>query len=116
MIVPAFLWVATVGAVVRANAIPVLCDVDNSLSIDPRDLERKITPRTRLIVAVHMAGAACDMEAIMAVADQRRIPVLEEFRRPRRQLSRQELGTFGRIGMFSLQSNKTPRPVKADSS
>ena len=74
VIVPAFFWVATAGAVVQANAIPVLCEVDDSFCMDPRDLARKITPRTKLIVPVHMAGAPCDMKAIMAVAEQARHP------------------------------------------
>ena len=68
VIVPAFFWVATVGAIVNANAIPVLCEVDESFCMDPGDLERKITRRTKLIVPVHMAGAPCDMKAIMAIA------------------------------------------------
>ena len=78
VIVPAFFWVATVGAVVHANAIPVLCEVDDSFCMDPQDLARKITPRTKLIVPVHMAGVPCDMKAIMAVADKHGIPVLED--------------------------------------
>jgi len=50
VIVPSFFWVSTVGAVVHAGAIPVLCEVDDSFCMDPRDLERKITPRTGLIL------------------------------------------------------------------
>ena len=82
VIVPAFLWVATVGAVVNANAIPVLCEVDDSLCMDWQDLERKITPRTRLIVAVHMAGAPCDMQRVMAVANRHLFPCWRTARRP----------------------------------
>ena len=78
VILPAFLWVATVASVVHQNAIPVLCEVDESLSLDPADLERKITDRTKLIVPIHMAGTPCDMDAIMAVANRRGIPVLED--------------------------------------
>lgn len=107
VIVPAFFWVATVGAVVHANAIPVLCEVDDSLCMDPRDLEKKITARTRLIVPVHMAGAPCDMKAIMAIARRRRIPVLEDCAQANGGSFRgRPLGTFGTLGMFSLQWNK----------
>jgi 8-amino-3,8-dideoxy-alpha-D-manno-octulosonate transaminase len=107
VILPAFLWVATAGAVVHANAIPVLSEVDDSLSMDPRDLDRKITPRTRLIVAVHMAGAPCDMKAVMAVANRHRIPVLEDCAQANGGSFRgRKVGTFGRLGMFSLQWNK----------
>jgi len=75
VIVPSFFWVATVGAVVRSNAIPVLCEVDDSFTMDPADLQRKITARTRLIVPVHMAGAPSDMDSIMAIAGQHGIDV-----------------------------------------
>jgi len=107
VIVPAFLWVATVGAVVHANAIPVLCEVDDSFCMDPKDLERKITPRTRLIVPVHMAGAPCDMKAIVAIASRRRIPVMEDCAQANGGSFRgKKLGTFGKLAMFSLQWNK----------
>jgi dTDP-4-amino-4,6-dideoxygalactose transaminase len=107
VIVPAFLWVATVGAVVQANAIPVLCEIDDSFSLDPEDLERRITPRTRLIVAVHMAGAPCNMRAIIAVARRHRLPVLEDCAQANGgSFQGQKLGTFGTLGMFSFQWNK----------
>jgi 8-amino-3,8-dideoxy-alpha-D-manno-octulosonate transaminase len=107
VIVPAFLWVATVGAVVQANAIPVLCEVDDSLCMDPDDLARKITPRTGLIVAVHMAGAPCDMQRIMALAKRHGIPVLEDCAQANGgSFCGRKLGTFGTLGMFSLQWNK----------
>jgi 8-amino-3,8-dideoxy-alpha-D-manno-octulosonate transaminase len=107
VIVPAFFWVATVGAVVQANAIPVLCEVDDSFSMDPRDLERKITPRTKLIVPVHMAGAPCNMKAIMAAAKKHGIPVLEDCAQANGgSFGGQKVGTFGALGLFSLQWNK----------
>lgn len=107
VIVPAFFWVATVGAVVQANAIPVLCEVDDSFTMDPQDLARKITPRTKLIVPVHIAGAPCDMAAIMAVAKRHRLPVLEDCAQANGGSFRgRKLGTFGNLGMFSLQWNK----------
>jgi 8-amino-3,8-dideoxy-alpha-D-manno-octulosonate transaminase len=107
VILPAFLWVATVGAVAQANAIPVLCEVDDSFCMDPDDLARKITPRTRLIVAVHMAGAPCDMKRIMAIAKRRGVVVLEDCAQANGGSFRgRELGTFGALGMFSLQWNK----------
>jgi dTDP-4-amino-4,6-dideoxygalactose transaminase len=107
VIVPAFFWVATVGAVVNANAIPVLCEVDESLCLDPRDLEKKITPRTKLIVPVHMAGAPCDMNAIMAIARRHAIPVLEDCAQANGGSFRgRKVGAVGALGMFSLQWNK----------
>jgi dTDP-4-amino-4,6-dideoxygalactose transaminase len=107
VILPAFMWVATVGTVVRANAIPVLCEVDDSLSMDPADLERKITPRTKLIIPIHMAGAQCDMDRIMEVANRRGIPVLEDVAQCNGgTFHGKKLGTIGAMGIFSLQLNK----------
>jgi len=107
VIVPAFMWVATVSAVVHCNAVPVLCEVDDSFTMDPADLERKITPHTKLIVVVHMAGVPSDMGAILAVADARGIPVLEDCAQCNGGSFRgKKVGTFGRVGMFSFQINK----------
>ena len=57
MIIPAYTWNATANAVIAAGAIPVLAEVDDSLTLDPDDVERKITPRTKAILPVHMRGA-----------------------------------------------------------
>lgn len=107
VIVPAFMWVASVGAVVQSNAIPVLCEVDDSLCMDPVDLEKKITPRTKLILLIHMAGSPCNMDAIMAVAKKHGIAVLEDCAQANGgSYKGKKLGTFGDIGIFSLQLNK----------
>jgi len=107
VIVPAFFWVASVGTIVHANAIPVLCEINESFTLDPTDLERKITSRTRLIIAIHMCGAPCDMEAIMAVADARGVDVMEDCAQCNGgSFKGKKVGTFGRVGMFSLQLNK----------
>jgi dTDP-4-amino-4,6-dideoxygalactose transaminase len=107
VIVPAFFWVATAGAVVNANAIPVLCEVNDSFCMDPQDLAKKITARTKLIVPVHMAGAPCDMKSIMAIANKHGLPVLEDCAQANGGSFRgKNVGTFGSLGMFSFQWNK----------
>ena len=107
VIVPAFLWVATVTAVIQNNAVPVLCEVDDSFSMDPVDLEKKITRRTKLIAVVHMAGAPCDMDAIMRVANKHDIPVLEDCAQCNGgSFKGRKVGTFGKVGIYSLQINK----------
>jgi 8-amino-3,8-dideoxy-alpha-D-manno-octulosonate transaminase len=107
VIVPAFLWVATVGAIVQNNAIPVLCEVDESFTMDPADLEKKITTKTKLIVPIHMAGCPCDMDAIMTVAKKHRVAVLEDCAQCNGGAYKgKKVGTFGNMGMFSLQLNK----------
>ena len=107
VIIPAFMWVATVGAVVQVGAIPVLCEIDDSFSMSPADLERKITPRTKLIIPIHMAGAPCDIGSIIKVADKHGIPVLEDCAQCNGgEFRGRKVGTFGKMGMFSLQLNK----------
>lgn len=107
VIIPSFLWVATTAAVVLADAIPVLCEVDDTFTMDPADLESRITPRTRLIVPVHMAGSPSNMDAIMAVANRHGIPVLEDCAQANGgTFHGRKLGTFGAFGIFSLQLNK----------
>ncbi len=107
VILPAFLWVATVGVIVQLNAIPVLCEVDESFNMNPADLEKKITARTKLIVPIHMAGAPCDMDAITAVAKKHNIAVLEDCAQCNGgQIKGKKVGTFGNMGIFSLQLNK----------
>jgi dTDP-4-amino-4,6-dideoxygalactose transaminase len=107
VIVPAFMWVATVTAVIQNNAIPVLCEVDDSFSMDAGDLEKKITSRTKLIAAVHMAGTPCDMDVIMGVAERNNIPVLEDCAQCNGgSFKGRKVGTFGKVGMYSLQINK----------
>lgn len=107
VIIPAFLWVATVGAVVQCGAIPVLCEVNDSFNMDPADLEKKINAKTKLIVPIHMAGAPCEMDKIMEIANRRGIPVLEDCAQCNGGSFRgKKVGSFGKAGIFSMQLNK----------
>ena len=107
VIVPAYMWVSVIGAVVRLGAIPVLAEIDDSFTLDPRDLEERITPRTRLIVAVHMSGAPADLSRILAVARKHRLPVLEDCAQANGATFRgRPVGGIGAMGVFSLQLNK----------
>src|SRR5437764_14236328 len=69
VIVPAFTFIATVNAVVAAGAVPVFAEIDDSLGLDPTDLEAQITDRTAAIVAVHLENVACDLAAVSAAAE-----------------------------------------------
>ena len=68
VIIPAHTYMATATSVLTAGAIPLIVDIDETVTIDPKAVEAAIGPRTRAVVAVHMWGAACDMEAIMDIA------------------------------------------------
>ena len=78
VIVPAFTWVATAVAVLAVGAVPVLAEVDESLMIDPADIERKITRYTKAIIPVHMSNQVCNLDAIMRIARKHRLVVCED--------------------------------------
>ena len=78
VIVPAYTYMATALAVLGAGAIPVIADVDDSLTLCPKDLKRRITKHTRAIIPVHMVGLPCDMKRIAKIARKRGLLVLED--------------------------------------
>lgn len=78
VIVPAFTWVATANVVLYCGATPVLCDVDpTTFNIDPADVARRLTPRTRAVIAVHLFGLCADVDALRAVLPEG-MPVIED--------------------------------------
>ncbi len=107
VIVPAYTWIASAGAIVAVGAIPVLAEVDASLTLDPQDVERKVTPYTRAIMPVHMRGTPCRMDELMAVAHRHGIKVIEDTAQADGASYRgQRLGAIGDVGCYSLQFNK----------
>jgi dTDP-4-amino-4,6-dideoxygalactose transaminase len=107
VIVPAYTWNATPNAVLAARALPVLAEVDESLTLDPEDVERRITPRTRAILPVHMRGAPAAMDALTAIAKKSELVLIEDVCQAAGATYRgRRLGTFGDAGAFSLQFNK----------
>ena len=107
VIVPAYTWIASASAVTMVGAIPVLADVDESLTLDPEDVERKITRRTRAIMPVHMRGAPSDMDRLMEVARRHGVRVIEDVAQADGgSFQGRSLGSIGDVGAFSLQFNK----------
>lgn len=108
VIVPPITDIGTVIGVLYQNAIPVFADVEPySLTLDPQDIVRKITKRTRAIIAVHLLGNACDMDGIMEVANQYGLFVIEDAAQAYRTRHRERfVGTIGTFGCFSLQQSK----------
>jgi 8-amino-3,8-dideoxy-alpha-D-manno-octulosonate transaminase len=107
VIVPAYTWNATANAVIAARAIPVLAEVDESLTLDPEDVARKIGPATKAILPVHMRGAPADMDALCALAGEHGLVLVEDVCQAAGASFRgRRLGTFGDAGAFSLQFNK----------
>ena len=107
VIIPAYTWNATANAVIASRAVPVLADVDDSLTLDPEDVRRKLTSRTKAILPVHMRGAPADMAALTALASEHGLAVIEDVCQAAGATYRgSRLGTFGDAGAFSLQFNK----------
>ncbi len=108
VITQGFTFVATWEAILDIGAIPVFTEVDETLNMDPADLEKKISDRTRCILPVHMLGAQARIEEILAIADRHGIPVIEDTAQAAgARINGRHLGTFGRIGTFSFDSVKT---------
>ena len=108
IIVPAYTFVASYSSVIFAGLVPILTEIDNSLTIDPDDIERKITPRTKAIMPVHMLGNPCDMDRIMAIAKKNNLLVLEDAcQAAGASYKMKKVGTIGNIGAFSLNIFKT---------
>jgi 8-amino-3,8-dideoxy-alpha-D-manno-octulosonate transaminase len=107
VIVPGYFWVSTVGAVVKNGAIPVLADVDVSLSLDPEDLMTKITERTKAVIMVHMGGVIGQVERVASICKERRIALLEDCAQSigASKFGKQS-GCFGDVAIFSFQLNK----------
>ncbi len=125
-----FFWISTISSVVRSRAVPVLVDSDDTMNMDPVDLERKITDRTRIVLLVHMAGEAARIGPIMDVVRRanrdrlgRGLPVIRVLEdcaqmigghtigapgsvTPLGPETTYRVGAFGDVGIFSLQLNK----------
>jgi len=79
VITPSMTWVSTINLIVLAGATPVFADVDrDTLMVSPDDVERSLSPRTRLIVPVHFAGASADTASLRSIADRIGVPVVED--------------------------------------
>lgn len=108
VIVPPYTFVATINAVLALNALPVFVDTDiQTFQIDATKIAAAITPQTRLILPVHLGGAVADMDTILATANARNIPVLEDACQSHlAQWKGRHVGSVGRAGCFSFQASK----------
>lgn len=108
VIVPPYSFIATASAVACLGAIPVFADIDpRTLCIDPKQIQAKITERSRAIIPVHVGGRIADMETINAIAQEHRLAVLEDAAHAwGSQWQGHGAGTLGRGGTFSFQVSK----------
>lgn len=107
VIVPAYTWIASASAVFAVGGVPIPAEVDESLTLAPADVERKITAHTKAIMPVHMRGAPCRMDALMDVARRHHLKVVEDAAQADgASFHGRRLGSIGDVGAFSLQFNK----------
>jgi perosamine synthetase len=109
VVVPTLTYVAAANAITYVGATPVFVDsLKDTWLLDPDDIERVITPRTRAIIAVHLYGLPCDMAAIDAIARKHGLLVVEDCAEAiGSRIHGKHVGTFGDVGTFSFYGNKT---------
>ncbi len=108
VITTAMTFCSTVNCIIHCGAKPVLCDIDPlTKNIDPKEIIKKITHKTKAIIPVHYAGYPCDMESIMKIAKERELYVVEDCAHAiEAKFQNQHCGTFGEIGCFSFYATK----------
>lgn len=107
VIIPAYTFIASPASVILAGAVPVIAEIDDTLTIDPDDIERKITRHTKAIMPVHMRGIPCDMDRIMKIARKHKLLVIEDVAQADgASYKGRRLGSIGDVGCFSLQMYK----------
>ena len=109
VIVPAYTWLATGTAVVVVGATPVVVDIEpDTYCIDPVEVEKAITPKTRAIIPVHLYGSMADMDKIMEIARKHNLYVIEDCAHTHgSEWAGKHAGTIGNVGSFSFQQSKT---------
>ena len=108
VILPAWTWHSCYAAIVLAGALPVFAEIDESFNLDPSDVEHRITPQTKAIMAVHLQGNPCDIDPVFAIARKHKLRVIEDFAQSvGASYKGRPLGSMGDIGICSLQLNKT---------
>jgi dTDP-4-amino-4,6-dideoxygalactose transaminase len=108
VIVPAYTWHASATPILQCGATPVFCDIDeDTLTADPRDIERRITDRTKAICVVHVWGTPAEMDRIVEIARPRGIAIVEDCSHAHGAVYRgKAVGTWGDVGCFSLNASK----------
>jgi 8-amino-3,8-dideoxy-alpha-D-manno-octulosonate transaminase len=107
VITSCFTFIATVEAILLTGARPVCVDIDDSFNLDPVCVEKAITPKTKVIMPVHMGGACADMDKIIALAEEHDLKVVEDACQAMgAQYNGSWSGTLGDIGVYSLDAGK----------
>jgi dTDP-4-amino-4,6-dideoxygalactose transaminase len=108
VIVPGYTYIASIASIIWARAVPILAEVDRTLNLDPADVRRKITPRTKAIMAVHMLGNPARLDELKAVAAEHKLFLIEDCAQAFGATYKgRRVGSFGDAGTFSFNANKT---------
>ncbi len=108
VLVPAFTFLATYEAVLEVGAIPIMVDIDDTLNLDPKEIEKKKTPYTKAVIPVHMCGLAANIDQIVEIARKNKLLVLEDNAQGcGASFKGKKLGGFGDMGTFSFDYVKT---------
>ncbi len=111
VILPAWTWYACYDAIIAHGALPVFAEVDESMNIDPTDIEHRITPQTKVIMAVHILGAAADIDPVLEIARRHKLRLLEDCAQSVGvSYKGRPVGSMGDCGIYSFQVNKTISP------
>lgn len=108
VILPGLTWQATAASAIDVNAVPVLVDVcEDTWCIDPAEIEKAITPKTKAIIPVHLYGSFADMDAIMEIAQKHHLHIIEDCAHKHGgEWNGKKAGSIGDIGCFSFQLSK----------
>ena len=108
VIVPGYTFIASMSSIIYARAIPILAEVDRSLNLDPLDVRRKITPRTKAIMVVHMLGNPARLDELKAIADEHKLLLVEDCAQAfGASYKGRRLGSIGHAGTYSFNVYKT---------
>lgn len=108
IICPTKTYWASIVQSLGMGAVPVFCNVDEHLSLDPADLERCISPRTKAVMVVHYSAYPCDMDAIMPIIKKHNLILIEDVSHAQGGMYKgKKLGTFGEVAAMSLMSGKS---------
>ncbi len=108
VILPAWTWYSCYNTILQVGALPVFAEIDESFNLDPADIEHRITPQTKVIMAVHLQGNPADMDPILAIARKHKLKVLEDCSQSvGASYKGHPLGSLGDVGIYSLQQTKT---------
>lgn len=108
VIVPGYTFIASITSIIFARAIPILAEIDESLTLDPKDIEKKISSKTRAIMLVHMLGNPGNIDELLKIADAHNLILIEDCAQAfGASYKGKSVGTYGNMGAFSLNVYKT---------